>query len=243
MRALIVDDEPIARRKIKDHLAAHQDVQIVGECGDLDEARRAVARLGPDLLFLDLRLPGGNGLSFLRSLGERAPICILVTALRDSALEAFDLHAVDYLLKPFDDARFSRSLARARFLHEARLRAGQAGQRGAGEVRRLTVSDAEGMRVLRADQIDWIEAQGNYVALHVGPRHHMVRSTLEKMLAQLPAPDFLRVSRSSAVNLDRIVRLEPWIGRRELMLVLSTGARVKLSRGYRADLETRIGGL
>jgi two-component system LytT family response regulator len=237
---LIVDDEPIARRKIMDHLASHADIQLVGECADLDSARREVARLAPELLFLDLRLPGGNGLAFLRSLGERAPICIFVTALRDSALEAFDLQAVDYLLKPFDDARFSRSLDRARFLYEARHRTRQVAPIAGADVTRLTVSDAEGMRVLRADQIDWIEAHGNYVALHVGARQFLVRSTLERILAQLPPTEFLRVSRSSAVNLDRIVRLEPWMGRRELMLVLSSGAKVKLSRSYRAALETRI---
>lgn len=235
MRVLIIDDEPIARRKIRDHLARHSDMVIEGECGDVDEARSAVARLQPDLIFLDIRMPGGNGLSFLKSLGSAAPICILVTALDDCALDAFELEAVDYLLKPFDDQRFSRSLGRARAMFKG------LSEHGGEEGRRLMIPDGEGIRVVRASQIEWIEAEGNYAALHIGARRHLVRSTIEKTLARLPEATFTRVSRSAIVNLDHVARLEPWMGRREHMIVLRSGARVKLSRGYREALERRLG--
>ena len=242
MRALIVDDEPIARRKIRDHLRRHADIEVVGECGDLGEARGAVERLKPDLLFLDLRLPGGDGLSFLDTLGPEAPVTILVTALSDRALDAFDLAAADYLLKPFDDRRFARSLDRARALLKARgTAAAPAPQAAAAE--RLPVPDKEGIRLVRTSEVDWIEAEGNYAALHVGGRRHLIRTTLENLVGRLPPEQFVRVSRSAVVNIDRIARLEPWMGKREFMIVLSTGSRVKLSRNYRAEFETRVGRL
>ena len=241
MRALIVDDEPIARRKIRDHLRRHADIEVVGECGDLGEARGVIERLKPDLLFLDLRLPGGDGLSFLDTLGPEAPVTILVTALSDRALDAFDLAAADYLLKPFDDRRFARSLERARALLKARGAPPQAPPSPPAE--RLPIPDKEGIRLVRTGEVDWIEAEGNYAALHVGGRRHLIRTTLENLVGRLPPEQFVRVSRSAVVNIDRIARLEPWMGRREFMIVLSTGSRVKLSRNYRAEFETRVGRL
>jgi two-component system LytT family response regulator len=238
MRVLIIDDEPIARRKIRDHLARHADMIVAGECGDLDEARGAIADLEPELIFLDIRLPGGDGLSFLRALGPRAPICILVTATAERALDAYELEAVDYLLKPFDDARFSRSLERARVMAKGRSETTRRPER---EGVRLMVPDKDGMRLVRAHQIDWVEAEGNYAALHIGPKRHLVRSTIEKMAATLPAENFARVSRSAIVNLDAVARLEPWMGRRDYVLVMESGARVRLSRSCRQALEQRIG--
>jgi two-component system LytT family response regulator len=239
MRVLIIDDEPIARRKVRDHLARHADMVVVGECGDLVEARAAVANLEPDLLFLDLRLPGGHGLSFLRSLGPSRPICILVTALADCALEAYELEAVDYLLKPFDDQRFSRSLERARALATSRKRV-EAPAGAAESEPRIAIPDSNGVRLVRASQIDWIEAEGNYAALHIGKRRHLVRSTIHRLAETLPAHNFLRVSRSAIVNLEQIERLEPWMSRREYIIVLNSGSRVKLSRNYRRALEERV---
>jgi two-component system LytT family response regulator len=242
MRVLIVDDEPIARRKVRDHLSRHADMVVVGECGDLDEARAAVASLEPDLLFLDLRLPGGHGLSFLRSLGAGRPICVLVTALADCALEAYELEAVDYLLKPFDDRRFSRSLDRARALSGSRKRSEAPAAAGDPEPK-IVVPDSNGVRLVRASQIDWVEAEGNYAALHIGKRRHLVRSTIHKLAESLPSQHFLRVSRSAIVNLEQIERLEPWMSRREYVIVLNSGSRIKLSRNYRRALEERVGRL
>jgi two-component system LytT family response regulator len=241
MRVLIIDDEPVARQKVRDHLARHADMVVVGECRDLDEARAAMVSLRPDLIFLDLRLPGGHGLSFLRSLGANRPICILVTAISDCALEAYELEAVDYLLKPFDDRRFSRSLDRARALSSAR-RKGRAelAAGGSDPEPRLAIPDNNGVRLVRASQIDWIQAEGNYAALHIGNRRHLVRATIHKLAETLPQQHFLQVSRSAIVNLDQIERLEPWISRREYIIVLSSGSRVKLSRNYRKSLEERV---
>ena len=251
IRALIVDDEPLARERIRTLLRKEPDVEVAGECGDGARAVEAIAKLRPHLVFLDVQMPEGGGFDVVEAVGtERMPAVIFVTAYDKYALRAFDVHALDYLLKPFDRARFREALDRAR----AQIHREQGGELNRQllallkEVRperrkreRLVVRDGGRIVFLRTDEIDWIEAAGNYLQLHAGRHTHMMRETMAGMEAQLDAGRFVRVHRSTIVNLDRVRELQPG-PHGDSILLLRDGTRLTLSRTHRVRFEKALAG-
>jgi two-component system LytT family response regulator len=253
IRTLIVDDEPLARERIRSLLAQEPDIQIAGECANGTEALAAIKAHSPDLLFLDVQMPGMDGFELLRNLAtEQLPSVIFVTAYDQHAVKAFEVHALDYLLKPFKQARFKQTVQRAR---EA-LASRQAGnlsknllaflgsqaqpqsqlpaeRRAEPELlTRIPVRVGERLLFVKTDQIDYIEAAGNYVVLHAGKEHHVVRETLTALEARLGPKRFLRISRSSLVNVDQIKELQP-LFKGEHAVLLHSGKQLTMTRGLR----------
>ncbi len=241
LRTLIVDDEPLARERVRMMLAAHPDVTIVGECGDGRQAIEAIRDLRPDVVFLDVQMPGLDGFEVLRALDEEPlPYVIFVTAYDRYAIQAFDVHALDYVLKPFSPDRFAQALERARgargrtgerLTDHARLRelvaSITAEQR---EKQRIVVKSSGRVFFVKVDDIDWIEAEGNYVRLHVGSQSHLLRETMKGMEAVLDQSQFIRIHRSTIVNADRIRELQP-LFHGEYAVLLQDGTRLVASRG------------
>ncbi|MBZ5559360.1 MAG: LytTR family DNA-binding domain-containing protein [Acidobacteriia bacterium] len=246
LTVLIVDDEPLARRRLRKLLGDEPGVEVVGECGDGASAVEAVRRLKPDVLLLDVQMPGMDGFDAIDAIGpERCPAVIFVTAFDKYALKAFDVHAADYLLKPFDRARLRRAIGRAR---AAAVHATDVGRRLLAlvtEVRdrrpleRIVVKAAGRVHFVRAGEIDWIEAAGHYVLLHAGAEVHEMRDTLARLEARLDAGRFVRVHRSAIVNVDRIKELLPSF-HGEFVVVLRDGTRVASSRGYSDRLREMV---
>jgi two-component system LytT family response regulator len=249
IRVLIVDDEVLARKRIRDLLEGQADVEIVGECSNGRDAVHKVLELGPDLLFLDVQMPGLNGLGVLEAVSpERMPVVIFVTAYDQYALKAFEVHALDYLLKPFDRSRFRESLQRARAQIQ-RVRTGDLSERLMsllhdlkGERKfldRLVVKAAGRIFFLRVDEIDWIEAAGNYLRLHVGRESHLLRETMSRIEHQLDPDQFLRIHRSTIVNIEQVKELRP-LFHGEYAVILRDGRQLTLSRAYRGRLDERL---
>jgi two-component system LytT family response regulator len=249
-RVVIADDEPLARERLRMLLEGQEDIEVVAECQDGTQAIDTIRRLRPDLVFLDVQMPGATGFEVVAALDqERLPLVVFVTAFDKYALRAFDVHALDYLLKPFDRDRFLQALARAR---------NQLDRPANGDLRRRLldlVRDLEpapprldrfvikaGGRVffVRADEIDWIESAGNYVKLHVGTDVHLFRETMNALESQLSPETFYRIHRCYIVNIERVKELQPWFNG-EYVVLLRTGAKLTLSRGYREKLQDRIG--
>jgi len=244
--AVIVDDEPLGRRAILHQLERHPTVRVVAECENAREAIVAIAELAPDIIFLDIQMPLGNGFDVVEAIGHRErPAVVFVTAYDEHAVRAFDVHAVDYLLKPIDDARFDDALARVR----QRLASPDAAEvarklqatvrdltarelTGFGKGKRLTIRDGSKVLFLWAGEIDWLEAEGNYVRVYAGRRRILARSTLQRMTARLDDPRFVRVHRSSVVNSDAVSHIEQ-IGKGLYVLVLRDGSRVESSYHFR----------
>lgn len=251
IRTLIVDDEPLARERLRALLSAEPDIEIIGECGDGPEAVESIRRDAPDLVFLDVQIPEIDGFGVIERVGvENAPVVVFVTAYDQYALEAFDVHAVDYLLKPFDKTRFAKALARARSAVQAQ-RSGEVSERllallrglraaPAGRTERLVVKSAGRLFFLRTGEIDWIESSGNYVCLHVGSETHLLRETMSSLEARLDPASFIRIHRTAIVNVDRIKELQP-LFHGEYEVVLRGGARLTLSRSYRDRLQCLLG--
>jgi two-component system LytT family response regulator len=249
-RTLIVDDEPLARQRLRKLLEADPDIAILGECGDGQQALADLRELRPDLVFLDVQMPVLDGFGVLQGLaGTPLPVVIFVTAHDRYALKAFDVHALDYLLKPFDKARFTTALTRAK----AQLRQGAAaaldqrlqellqtveGRRHGAE--RLMVKSGGRITFVRSADIDWIEAAGNYVRLHVGKEDHLLRESLTALEKRLDAGRFVRVHRSTIVNVDRIREIQPAWGA-DYVIILRDGKELALSRGCRDKLEASLG--
>jgi two-component system LytT family response regulator len=230
LRALIVDDEPLARRNLAALLARDPDVTVVGQCGTADDAIAAIAAFRPDLVFLDIEMPECDGFELLERL-DPAPACaiVFVTAHHQFALRAFEVGALDYLLKPFDDARFARVLARAK----TRVRAPD-------DSRRFIVKTATALEVVKFAQIDWIEASDYYSTLHVGAKALMLRRSLADLDSVLAAHGFYRIHRSAIVNLDRVCALDLRADG-EYDVVLTSGQRLRMSRRYRKPVLARLG--
>jgi two-component system LytT family response regulator len=250
MRTLVVDDEPMARERVMSLLQHEDDIEIVGECSDGAQAIAAIHNQTPDLVFLDVQMPGIDGFGVISAIGaERMPIVIFVTAYDDYALKAFEVHALDYLLKPFGRDRFHETLKHARASLERR-RAGDLGRRLLALVNdikpeppkfdRLVVKSGGRVFFLRSEEIDWIEAAGNYVRLHLGEESHLFRETMNRMESRLDARRFVRIHRSRIVNTERIKELQPWFNG-EYVVVLRNGTRLPLSRGYRDKLQEQLG--
>ena len=235
IRTLIADDEPSGRTTIRLLLGEDPDVQIVGECRTGAETVAAVVRLRPDLLFLDIQMPGGNGFDVLTELPASAtPLIVFVSAYDRYSLQAFEVHAVDYLLKPFSDRRFRGALAHVK----ERLRQGAAPAPQPAALPppdRIAIRTAHGVVMLPAAEIDWIEARGDYARIHSGRRTDLVRESLTALQARLGSAHFVRVHRSAIVNLARVqeFRLD---GRGGMVARLPDGTTCRLSRSGRERL-------
>lgn len=241
-RVLIVDDEPLARAHMRELLGEADGVEVIGECGDGREAVRRIRAEAPDLVLLDIQIPELDGFGVVREIGaERMPMVIFVTAYDEYALQAFDVSALAYLLKPVSRERFSGALERARALMqvssatETASRLGQLLQRMSDS---RTRSDRLSIKVdgrvlfVGVDEIDWLEAADNHVKVHVGPRTHQVRSTMTSFERRLPPEKFLRIHRSTMVNVRRITEVQPWFAG-DYVFILVGGARLTSGRSYR----------
>jgi two-component system, LytTR family, response regulator len=235
IRALVVDDEPLARRNLTVLLRRDPDIGIVTECGSGSDAIVEIRKTKPDLVFLDVQMPECDGFDVLEILGsDLPPTVVFVTAHDEYALRAFDTGALDYLLKPFDDARFQRALNRAKekLAHIA--------ERRSKGVDRLVVKSAGQVLFLSESEIDWIEAADYYACLHVGNATHLLRRTLTDLERELDARKFCRIHRSVIVRLDRIRGLELKKDG-EYEVVLNSKVRLRLSRRFRKNLQDRLG--
>lgn len=261
VRTLIVDDERMARKRLRTLLAADADVSVVGECTNGRDAVTAIHDHSPDLVFLDVQMPELDGFAVVQAIGpERMPVTVFVTAFDQYALQAFEAHALDYLTKPFDRERFQTSLGRAK--QQVRLR--EVAKRNAvtteppSEARdaelserllsllagierrqqyadRLMVKSAGRVVFLRVEEIDWVEAAGSYVRLHVGRDAHLLHEGIASLMTRLDPARFARVHRSTIVNLDRVRELQPWF-HGDAVAILRDGTRIQVSRTYREAL-------
>jgi two-component system LytT family response regulator len=250
-RVIIADDEPLARARLRMLLASEPWLDIVDECTDGAHTIASIKQLRPDLVFLDVQMPGASGFDVIEAIGPgHMPAVVFVTAYDRYALKAFDVCALDYLLKPFDRERFQQALARAR----QQLQHPQAGvdlerrlldlvnglKQSPPRAERFVVKAGGRVYFVRSSEIDWIEAAGNYVKLHVGPEAHLLRETMTAIEAQLDPETFFRIHRCHIVNIERVQELQPWFNG-EYVVSLKTGARLTLSRGYREKLQHRLG--
>ena len=248
-RVLVADDEPLARERLRMLLEREPGMQLIGECRDGAEAIAAIRQLQPDLVFLDVQMPGATGFDVIEAIGPaRMPAVVFVTAYDRYALRAFDVRALDYLLKPFDRERFQQALGRARQLLqressgdlERRLLALVQDLKEPPRVDRFVVKSGGRVYFVRTSEIDWVEAAGNYVKLHVGREAHLLRETMTAIEGQLDPEVFFRIHRCHIVNIERVQELQPWFNG-EYVACLRTGERLTLSRGYREKLQQRLG--
>jgi two-component system LytT family response regulator len=249
-RVLIADDEPLARERLRMLLDTEAWIEVVGEAQDGAAAVEAIERLKPDLVFLDVQMPGSTGFDVIQAVGaDRMPFVVFVTAYDRYALRAFDVHALDYLLKPFDRDRFRQALGRAR--HQLEQKTGTDLERRllalvqdlkppSHRLDRFVVKSGGRVFFVRTDEIDWIEAAGNYVKLHVGTDTHLFRETMNAVESQIDPDLFFRIHRSYIVNIERVRELQPWFNG-EYVVFLKNGTRLTLSRGYREKLQERVG--
>lgn len=243
IRALIVDDEPLARSNIAVLLRMDPEIGIVGECGSGTEAIGEIRIAKPDLLFLDVQMPECDGFDVLELLGKDLPTAIVfVTAYDQYALRAFEAGALDYLLKPFDNARFELALGRAkqRIRHDDQSEKHGAGKAQQRKLERVVIKSAGEVSFINISDIDWIEAADYYACLHVGSRSHLLRRSLADLEEDLDPTVFCRVHRSSIVNLKRMRGLK-MNHEGEYDALLDNGAHVRLSRRYRKQLQERMG--
>jgi two-component system LytT family response regulator len=253
IRVLIVDDEPAARAAIRHLLRGDHDVEVVGESRNGGEAQRMIAAGGVDLVFLDVQMPVLDGLAVAAGIDADAlPVIVFVTAYDQYALRAFEVHAVDYLLKPFTDERFHSTLARAkRIVRQGRQ--DQVTERiralldeqlpvppARSRLRRLALRTGDRVALVPVSEVDWIEAEGDYVRVHIGPACHLMRETMQHMAASLDPARFARIHRSAIVNLDRVKELRA-LFRGEFAVVMHDGTELKLSRSYKEPFESQLG--
>jgi two-component system LytT family response regulator len=238
VRAIIVDDEELARGFLREMLATHSEIEIVAECANGFEAVKAIGESPPDLLFLDVQMPKLDGFEVLELI-DPGPAVIFTTAYDQYAIRAFDAHAADYLLKPFDAERFERALERAKTrLGERRPPADLGAARPSGQrPERIVVKDGTRVHVIPLDKLDYAEAQDDYVALHSGGKQYLKQQPIASLEATLDPARFVRIHRSAIVNLERVARIEPY-GKESRLAILTDGARLPVSRaGYARLLE------
>ncbi|HKQ99243.1 MAG TPA: LytTR family DNA-binding domain-containing protein [Pyrinomonadaceae bacterium] len=258
IKTLIVDDEPLARQNLRALLRDDPEIEILGECGSGQEALSAIEEQTPDLLFLDIQMPEMDGFEVLERIGPGCVAAIVfVTAFDQYALKAFEVHALDYLLKPFDDARFEKALRQAKAQIEQREinqlsrklfalleeRGGAPSKTNETEratfLTRFMIKTASRVFFLKADEIDWIAADDYYVKLHAGRKSHLLRETMNELEAKLDPEKFLRIHRSTIVNIDRIKELHPHFNG-DYLVILHDGTELKLSRSRRQQLQSAL---
>jgi two-component system LytT family response regulator len=256
IRTLIVDDEPLARDSMRILLERDSEIELVAECANGREALQAIRGRAPDLLFLDVQMPEMDGFEVLAHVEtERLPVVIFVTAYDQHALRAFEVHALDYLLKSYSDERFEAALRRAKEqirqkkVNEISQRLvallddrkqGQAQPENGAHLTRLVVKSGGRVFFLKTAEIDWIEAADYYVYLHAGGKSHLLRETMNGLEKQLDPAKFQRIHRSTIVNLDRVKELQPHV-HGDYTVILQDGIQLKLSRSYRPKLEAALG--
>jgi two-component system LytT family response regulator len=250
IRTLVADDEPIARARVVSLLRAEDDIELVHECATGEEARKAIEAGNLDLLFLDIQMPEVTGMDLARTIrANGTPAVVFVTAYDEYALRAFEVHALDYLLKPFSSDRFRAALGHARE-HLARRRtapgpnqetgAGMRDEQLSGRRNRIMVKSGGRIHFVRTADIEWCEAAGNYVRMHVGHQEYLVRDTMGHLESQLDGQQFVRIHRSTIVNVDRIQEMQSSFNG-EYVVLLRNGTRLTLSRGYRETIQARLG--
>ena len=244
LRAVIVDDEPLAREGLHEFLAAAEDVDVIAECASGEQAISVIAKEHPDLVVLDIQMPGIDGFEVLSHLQAPLPAVIFVTAHDEYALQAFEAHAVDYVLKPVERDRLLRALERARALIAHDQRADltkrlqallQTLSQRPTYPTRLAVRDGATVRFVPVADIDWIEAAANYARLHVGANRHVIRETMTALERTLDPERFVRIHRSTIVNVERIREIQPWF-KGDYMVILHDGTQLSLTRKYRDRL-------
>jgi two-component system LytT family response regulator len=239
LRALVIDDEPPARKKLTRLLGEEPDFEIVGEASNGLEAIEAIEGSKPDVIFLDIQMPGLNGFEVLDALSmERLPLVVFVTAFNEHAIKAFEVHALDYLLKPFDRQRLQRCLARVR----QQRRSDDAGLNQLLEefrpkefLSRVVVKTRDRVLLLKIDDVDWVETAGNYVEVHAGKHAYLLRQTLDALHEKLDPQRFARVHRKTIVNIDRIQELQAW-SHGDFNIILKDGTKLRMSRRYRQNV-------
>jgi len=251
LKVLIVDDEPLARRGVALRLRAHDDLVVIGECSNGQEAHKAILDLKPDLIFLDIQMPLLNGIELLRTLPpEQTPYTIFLTAYDEYVMQAFEVHAIAYLLKPIDDARFDAALQHARrVLRGTQPASYQESLQGLlnrdtdtpapAPLRDFTVRTGKFVKFVSVDEIDWIEARGDYAQLHVGEREYLLRESLTVLEGRLDRSNFLRIHRSAIVRINRIVRVDT-LSNRDCVVTITGGKLLRVSRTYSHDLRNLL---
>jgi len=250
IRTLIVDDESLARERLRSMLATDPAIEIIAECYNGRDAIEAINLHSPDLVFLDVEMPGIDGFGVLEALQpDRIPTIIFVTAYDQYAVRAFEVYALDYLLKPFDQERFDKALDRAKTqissarsdaLSQRILSALEEIKTRPVHLERLVIKMNGHVFFIKAEEIDWLEAEGNYVRLHAGKESYLLRDTISALESQLDPKKFIRVHRSAIVNIDRITELQPWF-HGEYRIILTEGVQLTLSRTYREKLHELLG--
>ena len=260
LRTVIVDDEPLSLDLLRALLSEFSDIEIIGECSNGKEAVEAAVRLQPELLFLDIQMPGMNGFDVIKSLQtDIMPMVVFITAFDQYAVDAFDLHAVDYVLKPLDSERIARSVDRAvdRLKNDVgrsfkspligaieeiseRASKGEDSEKTADSIpdgmkRKLLVRDSGVVKVITFDDIDWVDAAGDYMCVHAGGETHVIRSTLRDLMGKLDDNLFVRIHRSTIVNVERVVSVTP-LQKGGSLLHLTQGESLKVSRNYRNSI-------
>jgi two-component system LytT family response regulator len=257
LTAIVADDEKLARRRLVRLIEETGDAEVVAACAGGREAVEQTLALQPRLLFLDVQMPDLDGFGVLRELaGKAAPATVFVTAFDQYAVRAFEVHAVDYLLKPFDTTRFRDAFTRAKErvaakgrgsgAEDERMRALLADyiagsqQPARQSLDRVAVRVDGVLKVIRTADVDWLETDGNYIRLHVGGTSHLLRMTAAAIEPQLDPRAFIRIHRRYIVNVDRIVEVQPWFAG-DAVLILRNGAKLRVSRTYRERLHSRLG--
>jgi two-component system LytT family response regulator len=259
-KVVIVEDEVIAARRLRRLLESDPEIEIVGEAADATNAAQAIEAHRPDILFLDIQIPGINGIQLVRQLPpEQLPSIVFVTAFEQYAVQAFEAQAVDYLLKPVSETRLATALTRAKAAASGsrsemsrilrmldQMNSGRESQReklprsGAAPLERLLVKVDGTTVVMPVGEIDWVESSANYVKLHIGNQVIQYRQTLSSLVGELDPARFARIHRSTIVNLERIREIQPWFSG-DGMVILRNGSKLRMSRSYRRDVERRLG--
>ena len=247
IRTIIIDDEPLARRGLRQLIEPHADLKVIGEARNGVEAIEIVRTMKPDLIFLDVQMPEPDGFGVLKQIwSEEMPIVVFVTAYDEFAVRAFEAHALDYLVKPLQRDRFNDAVDRVRnqirsndaLLTSRRLASLLEEKTTASALRRVVVPSSSGELLLDVVEIDWIEADDYYSAVHVGPRRHLIRESLASLEHRLDSDRFVRTHRSAIVNMDRVCELRMESG--EMVLVLRNGQRVPVSRRRRESVKENL---
>ncbi len=267
IRAIIVDDEQLAREALRVMLSGDPETEVIAECRNGREAVQSIRKQSPDIVFIDIQMPGMDGFQVIEEIGVgQMPVTVFVTAYDNYALRAFEAHALDFLLKPFDYDRFDTALQRAKTrireqefgaLNEnlfallkdmkaltgtASLKANNTKPNDAGykePIERVAVKSSGRIYFLKTEEIDWVEGAGDYLSLHAGGKSHLIRETMGDFHAKLDSKKFLRIHRSTIVNIERVKDIQP-LFKSEYVITLTSGKRLKSSRGYRHELQALL---